>query len=118
MIVISRTANYVKDGRPMRAAHLLSTQAGAPGRAELIAFAIGIGLNPAWLQKRQTAHEHFDLIGQKIDRAKAAGAKPVTNHELAHILRDKREQLGLARVPRREIFRRVARREMVAAWRT
>ena len=113
---MSRTACYVKEDRPMRAAHLLSTMAGRDGREELLAFAKRIGLRTTWLQHRQTPHEHLDLIGSKIEAAKAAGARAISNHELAEILRDKREKLGLVGVPRAVLFKRADRREMLERW--
>lgn len=116
VIVISRTACYIKEGRPLRAAHLLSTIAGKHGRAELMAFAKRIGIRAEWLQHRQTPHEHFDLIGIKIEAAKSAGAKSITNHELAEILRDKREKLGLVGIPRDTLFKRADRREVLERW--
>lgn len=108
---MGRVVNYVRHGKPVRAAHLLSTQAGRDGRAELVEFATRIGLSPGWLQKRGTVHEHFDVIGAMIERAIATGVARVDNRGLGTIIRHKREQLGLVRLPRNIIRARSLARE-------
>ena len=56
------------------ACHLWSNLAGDRGTRELIDFAAGLGLHEAWIQKRGTEYEHFDLTAQKREQAVAAGA--------------------------------------------
>lgn len=108
---MGRVVNYVRNGKPVRAAHLLSTQAGRVGREELIEFATRIGMSANWLQKRGTVHEHFDIIGSRIERAAATGVARVDNRGLATIIKRKREQLGLVQVPRKTIRARSLARE-------
>lgn len=95
MIVLDAPASYVYRGRPARASHLISTLGGQAGREELLAFGARIGLKPRWLQRRFSAHEHFDLMGAQIDRARAAGARLVDRRQLLYYVREKRP------VPRR-----------------
>lgn len=90
MIVVDPVANYMKDGRPMRAAHLLSDLSGITGTKELMGFAMKIGLKASWLQNGATDTEHFDLMGRMIDAAVQAGALRVDRHRLVEILRKKR----------------------------
>ncbi len=103
MIVMDAPVNYIRNGRPKRASHLLSSLVGAEGREELLAFGKGIGLRAQWLQKRGTAHEHFDLLGSYIEKARQAGAIKVDRRRLVEILREKKVQLGLILLPRKVI---------------
>lgn len=107
--------NYVRDGKPLRAAHLLSGGVGADGRAELVAFATLIGMKAKWIQKRGTAHEHFDLFGGRIQQAVDAGAIRIDRKRLVQIIRHKRELLGLVKVPRKVIVARSKVRELRSA---
>lgn len=111
MIVMGPIVNYIRDGRCIRATHLLSTEVGTTGRAELVAFGKTVGLRESWLQKRRSAHEHFDVMGARIEKIIAAGVTRIDNRSLATILKRKREQLGLVRVPIAVIRRRSAMRE-------
>lgn len=90
MIVIDPAANYIFRGKSVRAAHMLSSEPGHPGRIELLLFAAKIGLKPEWLQKRGTPWEHFDLMNSRIDKAIAAGATRIDRYRLVEILRFKR----------------------------
>lgn len=58
--------------------------------AELVAFAEGIGLKPAWLQHGGTYKAHFDLTASKRAAAVRAGAEEVDRHGLIALLRTKR----------------------------
>lgn len=112
---MGRVVNYVRDGKPVRAAHLLSTQAGRDGRAELVEFATRIGMSANWIQKRGTVHEHLDVMGSRIERVIATGVARVDNRGLANIIKRKREQLGLVKVPRHIIRARSLAREARAS---
>lgn len=65
-----------------RASHCMSTLAGQAGTDELVAFAIGIGLRPSWIQNQGEPTEHFDLFDGAIDRAIRAGVTVVPSREL------------------------------------
>lgn len=91
MIVVDPIANYVRRGRPIRAAHLLSDQAGYAGTKELMRFGVAIGLKAGWLQADDSPHEHFDLFGKMIDAAIDAGAVKIDRYRLVSIVRAKRE---------------------------
>lgn len=56
------------------ACHMWSDLPGSHGTRELIDFAAALGLREAWIQKRGTEYEHFDLIASKREQAVAAGA--------------------------------------------
>ena len=56
------------------ACHMWSDLPGGLGTRELIDFAARLGLHEAWIQKRGTEYEHFDLIARKRAEAVAAGA--------------------------------------------
>jgi hypothetical protein len=90
MIVIDPIANYIRNGRPVRAAHLLSDQKGITGTKELFKFGMTIGLKAGWLQDGDTPHEHFDVMGKMIDAAIEAGAVRIDRYRLVEIIRKKR----------------------------
>lgn len=58
---------------------------------ELLVMADRIGISRRWIQKAGTPHEHFDIA--RVSRAKAveAGAVEVTRHEVAAIIKARRE---------------------------
>lgn len=114
MIVMGPIVNYARNNKCIRATHLLSTEAGADGRAELVAFGKTVGLRETWLQKRQSAHEHFDVMGARSEKIIAAGVTRIENRSLAALLKRKREQLGLVRVPIAVIRARTVVRESYA----
>lgn len=58
----------------------------ADTRAELLAMADKIGVARRWLQKPDTAREHFDVCLAKRRLAVAAGAVQLTVRELVSIL--------------------------------
>lgn len=74
--------------------HLMSTLNGKEGTRELIEFAERIGLNARRIQKRGTRHEHFDVWGDKIARARAAGAKDVDRAGIVNVMREKKRFLS------------------------
>lgn len=102
---------FLRDGKPVRAAVLLCTEAGRDGREELVAFGKRIGLRETWLKNRGTLFEHFELRGARIEEAAKAGAIRVDRKRLQAVMRKKREQLGLVTVPRAVIRARTAVRE-------
>jgi hypothetical protein len=89
MIALSPIANYVRRGRPQRAAALLSDQLPPAGSVELLSFGAEIGLKAPWLKRRGGAHEHFDLFGVRIELALKAGAVKIDRHRLAEIVLEK-----------------------------
>lgn len=111
MIVISPTVTFVRDSKMVRPANLISTEAGATGRAELIAFAVGIGLKSDWIKNHGTVNEHFNLQNARIETAVKAGAQPIDKFRLQSILKRKRERLGLVMVPRKVLRARAIARE-------
>ena len=71
--------------------HLMSDLPGAEGTTELLAFAKRLGLNPAWIQRRGTPIEHFDVTEPKRQLALRLGAQSVAyGAEGAAITRAKR----------------------------
>lgn len=56
------------------ACHMWTDTPGEAGTRELVAFATALGMREAWIQKRGTEYEHFDLIASKREQAVAAGA--------------------------------------------
>lgn len=70
--------------------HLLSDTPGAAGTRELLAFVRACGGREAWIQSAGTYREHFDIFGEFADMARALGAKPATNAEVAAVLTRKR----------------------------
>lgn len=69
----------------MKMSHMI-----ADTHEELMDMAIKIGLNPNWIQKSNTPHEHFDVSIGKRWLALRHGAKEITMKELAEITRSKR----------------------------
>jgi hypothetical protein len=61
-------------GKRITTAHLVSTLPGAEGTAELVAFAKSIGMLERWIQYRGEPKEHFDLMGNRCERAVKLGA--------------------------------------------
>lgn len=94
MIVIDPVATFIRNGRPIRAANLLSTEPGIEGSKELVKFARGIGIKVNWLRKDASEHEHFELHGVKIDEAVKAGALKVDRHRLVEIVKKKRQKVA------------------------
>lgn len=88
-ILLDTPRQHVFCGRPIQAAHLISSLPGAPGRQELMAFAEPIGLKARWLQNPGTSREHFDLMNHRIAVAIAAGAQQVSARELIRVIRGK-----------------------------
>lgn len=96
MIVLTPIANYVKRGRPMRAAALLSDQLPPAGSVELLTFGTTIGLKPQWIRRRGGAHERFDVFGTRIRTAYKAGAVKADRYRLAEIVLEKRAAIDRA----------------------
>ncbi len=63
---------------------------------ELMAFAIRLGMNPAWLQHPGRCTEHFDLLPTKRAQAIRLGAHEKTGRELGHIMAGKMPQAAEA----------------------
>jgi len=61
----------------------------ADTQSELLRMAAIIGVNHKWLQKKGTAHEHFDICKAKRALALKAGVIAVTSQELVTIIRNK-----------------------------
>jgi len=75
MIVMDSPRIDVFRGRRVTTAHLVSTLPGRAGTEELVAFARGIGMDPAWIQHPGEPREHFDLLGvARCNRAHRACA--------------------------------------------
>ena len=68
----------------------------ADTRAELDAFAIALGLSPAWAQTKpgRPDHDHYDLTRSGRDRALALGATPETWREGARRRRARRRAVA------------------------
>ena len=64
----------------------------ADTRAELDAFAVSLGLSPAWVQTRagRPDHDHYDLTRTGRERALALGATPETWRDGARRRRSRR----------------------------
>lgn len=58
---------------------------------ELLEMCDRIGVNRQWIQKAGTEREHFDICITKRKCAIRAAARPVTQAELAGVIRRKRE---------------------------
>lgn len=98
-------------GRTVRTAHLVSDLADPiAARAELDAFAERLGLRRKWIQYPGQPKEHYDLFDSRIERAREAGAREVSQRELVErVVQPRRAR---ARV---DWFLRTARREPVEA---
>lgn len=86
MIIIDTPQKYriagLMRGREFTSSHLISTLSGTAGSEELLAFAKKMGLREAWLQKKYTWREHFDVMNSRYDAAISAGAVAVSCREL------------------------------------
>jgi hypothetical protein len=69
---------------------MASTLLGEAGTAELRDFARRIGLRDAWLQRRGTPYEHYDLFGDRRQRAVRAGAVELDRRQMVEVFRAKR----------------------------
>ena len=92
MIVIDTPHDY---GAPINrrlglSSHLASDLPGAEGSAELMAFALSIGMKREWLQHPGTHREHFDVFGWRYNVAVTRGAKAIERMAFGRILRTKR----------------------------
>jgi hypothetical protein len=93
-------AVYVDDARiPARVGRLNArwSHMTADTPAELVAFAIGIGLSGSWFQAACKSprcdpcpHWHFDVTEAMRRRAIAAGARPISLRELGDLIRARR----------------------------
>lgn len=61
----------------------------ADSSLELNAMAVAIGVAPKWIQRAQTAYEHFDIALSKRAQAIAQGAIAISQRELAQKCRDR-----------------------------
>jgi hypothetical protein len=89
MIVMDAPRTDTFRGRRITTAHLVSTLPAPEGTAELVAFAIGLGMRRAWIQHEGEPREHFDLMGGRCQAAIDAGAV-VDKHTLVAAMRAKR----------------------------
>jgi hypothetical protein len=103
VIAIAPSTYTIRKGKTVLSAHLLSTVPGRDGRKELIAFAKRLGMPSRWLHQPRTAWEHFECIGERIERAVNAGAIQIDGQRLQLIIHRKRELLG--EVPSRRVAR-------------
>jgi hypothetical protein len=92
VIVIDTPHDY---GAPINrrlglSSHLASDLPGAEGSAELMAFALSIGMKPEWIQYPGTHREHFDVFGRRYNVAVARGAKAIERMAFGRVLREKR----------------------------
>lgn len=94
-ILIDHPRMHVFAGRPISASHLISTETGVAGRAELVAFARGIGMQEKWIQRAGTPHEHFDVMNTRVNVAVAAGARQVSSRELVYAIRKKADAVRI-----------------------
>jgi len=74
--------------------HLLSDMPGEEGSKELHAFAAGLGLRKRWVHAPHSYAEHYDIRGDYIQLAEAAGVKLVDRRKLGNLLRVKRHAMG------------------------
>ena len=93
-----RRLPYLKSGVRRRGARvlcarLISDKPGREGVIELHWFAAAIGLvgmKPTRLRKRDTAGEHYDVVGhRKIVAAHLAGAEQISNRDIRAKMRSK-----------------------------
>ncbi len=75
-------------------AHLFSDKPGKSGLEELHTFAALIGLRKQWVHASFSYAEHYDIKGDYIKLAEAAGARFVDRRILGRILREKRVVMG------------------------
>lgn len=83
--------------------HMCSTLHGEEGTAELVAFAVKIGMRRSWLQHPGDEYEHFDLFGDRRARAVRAGAVDVTARQIADVWATKRGRLQVVYATRAQV---------------
>ena len=66
----------------MKMSHMI-----ADSREELMYMARQIGMQPRWIQKRDTAHEHFDVAKGRRAQALTMGAIAITVRQCAMMCR-------------------------------
>lgn len=66
----------------MKMSHMI-----ADTRAELMWMARQIGMRPGWIQRKDSAHEHFDVAKGKREQAIALGAVPISLRQCAMMCR-------------------------------
>ncbi len=87
MIITDAPVDY--HGKFKGCSHMISDLVGQAGRDELMAFARRIGMRPEWLQKPGTKHEHFDIFGERRNRALRAGCVEVDRKRMVEVFRAK-----------------------------
>ena len=85
MIYVDNLRHHIWKGRPTLWCHMISDTS----EAELTAFAVSIGLNPEWIQRKSITH--YDLRVSKRKLAVAGGAREVSSRELVTIGKASRE---------------------------
>lgn len=80
-------SEFIQYGR-MKMCHML-----ADTQEELIAMARRIGVNPKWIQHKDTPKEHFDICMSKRDLAIAYGTEVIDRERLVEIIRTKRASM-------------------------
>lgn len=68
----------------MKMSHMI-----ADSKEELLAMVDKIGVNRKWIQKEDTAQEHFDIALSKRALAVKLGAKEITWRELGELVRSR-----------------------------
>jgi hypothetical protein len=63
----------------------------ADGNAELVAFAVRIGLRRNWIQREGSPFEHFDVTAGKRWQSVRLGAVEIDSHEAVALIVAKRE---------------------------
>jgi hypothetical protein len=68
----------------------LSAHLMADSEAELVAYAVSIGMREDWIQKRGTAYVHFDVTGSRLNRVLSdARVRRLTPREMAVMIRER-----------------------------
>lgn len=83
-------AVYVDDQR-RQLGNMIMCHMLADTTEELLAMADRIGVARRWIQKAGTPHEHFDIARVSRAKAVAAGAIEVTRHDVAGIIKARRD---------------------------
>lgn len=78
----------------MRMSHMI-----ADSTSELVEMACRIGVDPKWIQKADTSHEHFDIAKFKRELAIANGAIPIDSRELSRKLIERHKNYKAAPCP-------------------
>lgn len=97
MIITDGPKDY--HGKFKGCSHMVSDLLGEDGHRELMDFAKRIGMRPEWLQKPGTEHEHFDIFGERRNRALRAGCVEVDRKRMGEVFKAKRAAIKENRAP-------------------